>query len=63
MEKIRGWAAQPNLIEGSNPAARGLTMVEELGETLVDLLETQSTLNMRRLKMSAPTVWLPRAAC
>lgn len=30
---IRGWAKDRNLIEGSNPGAQGLKMVEELGET------------------------------
>lgn len=30
---IRQWANARNLIEGSNPAAQGLKMVEELGET------------------------------
>lgn len=30
---IRQWARDRNLIEGSNPGAQGLKMVEELGET------------------------------
>lgn len=33
LEKIRQWAHDRNLIEGSNPGAQGLKMVEELGET------------------------------
>lgn len=30
---IREWARDRNLIEGSNPGAQGLKMIEELGET------------------------------
>lgn len=33
LEKIRQWAHDRNLVEGSNPGAQGLKMVEELGET------------------------------
>lgn len=33
LELIRQWAKDRNLIDGSTPAAQGLKMVEELGET------------------------------
>lgn len=31
--KIRQWAKDRNLIEGSNPGAQGLKLMEEIGET------------------------------